>query len=128
MNIEVIIGKAYALFDCNKNIPALQERLSDLISDMAYPSQFGIFIMGLDAISDKVIDGNYYDASILLKKAKEHGRKYLLEAEYRNASNKETADKLIGLSNQVYKSSLNRCKNHTDGSVFYENNGKYVFI
>lgn len=128
MNIEVIVGKAYALFDCNKNIPALQERLSDLMSDMGYPSQLDIFIMELDAISDKVIDDDYYDVSILLKKAKEHGRKYFLEAEYRNASNKETADKLVGLLKQTHKSCLNRCNNHTDGSVFYENNGKYVFI
>lgn len=66
---------------------------------------------------------------LLAQRAKQQNDRFVLEAEYPNATNSRTADELKTILVQAYQSSLYQpdASEPFRGGIVYKENGKYVF-
>ena len=83
-------GKAYAFFDCNASKEDIEEELPFIRKCVKTPNSLELsLINGADTLIG--------DSQLLqiAKEAKDAGIKYVMEATYPNATNNQTADKLM---------------------------------
>jgi len=115
------IGKAYGFFDCDVTKGKIEELLPIVRSYAQTPSDLKHYLVeGMDNLGD-VPDS-------ISEFGKNKGFKYALKAELPNASNKETADEVGHILNQVYQSPLFKDSDPFSGEVVHEDNGKLVFM
>jgi len=114
-------GKAYAFFDCNASKEQIQAELPAIRKSVETPSELEFsLIEGAENLKgDERI-------MAIAQEAKDSGIKYVLEAEYEGATNKQTADEVASVLNQAYQSPLYSDKEDFRGSVIYEDMGNYI--
>jgi hypothetical protein len=118
------IGKAYAFFDCNASKKEIETELPTIRELVKTPSKLELFLA-------EGVENLNYGEDVKLKeivnRAKNDGMKYVMEAKYAGATNKQTADEVAGILNQAYQSPLYKDKEQFSGEIVYENKGKYIF-
>ncbi|MEK6820149.1 MAG: hypothetical protein AABX71_00370 [Nanoarchaeota archaeon] len=121
-------GKAYAFFDCKASKGDVEKELPFIRECVKTPNALELSLMeGVDTLTG---DSQLLQIAKLvgiLKKAKEAGMRYVMEATYPNATNHQTADELAAILNQAYQSSLYQEGEQFRGEVVYEERGSYVF-
>jgi hypothetical protein len=129
-------GKAYGFFDCRASKEQIEAELPTIRECVKTPSNLelslteGIYkltgtrILGKETLAGKPVDAQLRDIAL---EAKNSGIRYLLEASYEGATNKQTADEVADILNQAYQSPLFKQGEPFIGAVVYEENGKYVF-
>ena len=114
-------GKAYAFFDCKASKGDIEKELPFIRKCVKTPSELELSLTeGTDALNG--------DNQLLqiAKEVKDAGIRYIMEATYSNATNRQTADELSSILNQAYQSPLYQEGEQFRGDIFYEENGKYV--
>ncbi|MDP2906789.1 MAG: hypothetical protein Q8O03_02515 [Nanoarchaeota archaeon] len=115
------VGKAYGFFDCNASKEVIESELPTIRELVKTPSKLELsLIKGVDNLKGDS------DLMSIAREAKESGIKYVVEATYPDATNKETADELASILNQAYQTPLYQDGEQFYGSVFYKELGKYV--
>lgn len=120
----MVIGKAYAFFNCNASKREIEAELPEIRNCVKTPSKLELFLTeGVENLNCK--------EDVKLKEvidyAKKDGMRYAMEAKYAGATNKQTADELASILNQAYQSPLYKDKEQFSGGIVYENKEKYVF-
>lgn len=62
----------------------------------------------------------------IAEEAKDAEIRYVMQADYPNATNHQTADELASILNQVYQSPLYREGEKFRGKIVYKEKGRYV--
>jgi hypothetical protein len=116
-------GKAYAFFDCSASKEQIEAELPKIRECVRTPSNLELSLAeGVDRLKgDKRI-------MALAKEAKDSGMKYVLEAKYEGATNKQTADEVASVLNQAYQSPLYAYKEEFRGNVLYNGSKGYVAL
>jgi len=135
------IGKAYAFFDCDASKEQMERSIPSLRRDAMTPDGLQLLLhegtSGLQfdkALTEliKFPDDYRVKSSKWCKQDHEKERKplanmkYVLEADYNGASNKDTASELGDLLNVVHYE-FNRDQSFFRGEIVYNKNGKYIF-
>ncbi len=115
-------GEAYAFFDCNASKKQIEAELPTIRECVKTPSNLELsLIEGVENLrGDKKL-------TAVAKKAIDSGMKYVLEARYEGATNKQTADEVAAILNQAYQSPLYSDKEEFRGGIVYQDRGRYVF-
>lgn len=116
-------GKAYGIFDCSASKEQIEAELPTVRRLTKIPSKLELsLIEGVDSLRgvDSRLDP-------IIENAKKAGMRYILEATYPNAINRETADELSAVLNQAYQSPLYQEGEKFRGAIVYEENREYVF-
>lgn len=115
-------GKAYGFFDCSATKEEIEGEIPFIRDAVKTPNQLELVLTeGMDTLmGDSVLLSIAQDA----KKA---GIKYVMEATYSNATNKQTADELSAILNQAYQSPLYQKGEKFRGEIVYQENGEYLF-
>ena len=129
-------GKAYAFFNCTASKEQIEAELPKIRAVTKTPSNLelrltegickfiGTRILGKERLTGKPIDNQLRDIAL---EAKIGGMRYVLEAKYEGATNKQTADEVASVMNQSYQSPLYADKETFRGAIVYQEKGKYVF-
>ena len=129
-------GKAYAFFNCKASKAQIGAELPTIRQCVKTPSNLelsltegvskfiGTSILGREALAGKPIDTQLSDMAL---EAKESEMRYVLEAKYEGATNRQTADEVASILNQAYQSPLYADKEEFRGAIVYQDGGKYVF-
>ncbi len=116
------IGKAYGFFNCNASKEAIEAELPTIRELVLTPSKLELsLIEGVEALKG--------DSKLmaLAQEAKESGNiRYVLEATYPRATNRNTADEVAAILNQAYQSPLYQKGEEFYGAIFYKEKGNYV--
>jgi len=115
------VGKAYGFFDCNASKEVIESELPTIRKIVQTPSK-----LELSLIEDVDNLKGDNDLMSIAREAKESGIKYIIEATYSGATNKETADEVVAILNQAYQSPLYQDGEQFCRAVFYKELGKYV--
>ena len=116
------VGGAYGFFYCNASKQDIEAELPTIRKLVKTPSQLELsLIEGMDNLK-----GDERLTALALK-AKKDGINYVLQATYPNGTNKDTADEVATIINQVYQSPLYQAKEPFRGAVVYEEKGEYLF-
>lgn len=115
-------GEAYAFFDCKASKKQIEAELPTIRECVKTPSNLELsLIEGVENLKgDKKLVA-------VAKKAKESGMRYVLEARYGGATNKQAADEVASVMNQAYNSPLYSDKEEFRGGIVYQDRGRYVF-
>ena len=121
-NLLSNMGKAYGFFNCTSSKDTIEAELPTICELAQIPSELELsLIEGMDNL-----EGDS-DLISLAQRAKKEGIRYVLEASYSGASNKETADEVAGILNQAYQTPLYQDGEPFQGVVIYKEGDKYVF-
>ncbi len=115
------VGKAYAFFDCTAPKDAIEELIPKVRSAVQTPSILELQLLkGANSIEE--------DPQIMeiAREAQDAGLPYTIEATYPNGTNKQTADEVATMLNQIYQSPLYREKEPFRRRVFYKQRRKYL--
>jgi len=116
------IGKAYGFFDCQAQKETIESELPTIRNKAQTPSKLELsLIEGMDNLKGEK------DLIAIAKEAEEGGMRYVLEATYPNATNKQTADELASIINQAYQSPLYNEGDPFRGAVVYKQKNRYAF-
>ena len=112
-------GKAYGFFDCNATKDEIECEVPFIRDAVNTPNQLELILTE----NVHLLKGD----SDLLPLAQWFDRKYVIEATYPNATNKQTADELSAVLNQAYQSPLYQEGEKFRGEIVYRESGKYIF-
>jgi hypothetical protein len=112
------IGKAYGFFDCKASKAEIEAELPTIRELMQTPSALELSLVeGPENVSGD-------DRLKLIAKAANRMR-YGIEATYRGATNRATADELAMILDQAYQSPLYQEGEQFRGEIVFEENGSY---
>ena len=125
-------GRAYAFFDCRASKEQIVAELPTIRECVKTPSNLELSLTEgvMKFVGTRVLTSTLKNKSQLIaiaKEAKEGGMRYVLEARYEGATNKQAADEVSSVLNQAYNSPLYADKEEFRGGIVYEDMGKYVF-
>jgi len=129
-------GMAYAFFDCRTSKEQIEAELPTIRQCVKTPSKLELSLtegvckfMGTSILGRKALVGRPIDTQLrdVAKEAKDSGMRYVLEAKYEGATNKQTADEVASVMNQAYQSPLYQKGEQFRGEVVYNERGKYIF-
>ena len=129
-------GTAYAFFDCRASKEQIEAELPTIRQCVKTPSKLELSLtegvckfMGTSILGRKALVGRPIDTQLrdVAKEAKDSGMRYVLEAKYEGATNKQTADEVASVMNQAYQSPLYQKGEQFRGEVVYNERGKYIF-
>jgi len=129
-------GRAYAFFDCRASKEQIEAELPTIRQCVKTPSKLELSLtegvckfMGTSILGRKALVGRPIDTQLrdVAKEAKDSGMRYVLEAKYEGATNKQTADEVASVMNQAYQSPLYQKGEQFRGEVVYNERGKYIF-
>jgi len=116
------IGKAYGFFDCTASKKEIEAELPAIRELAQIPSQLELSLTeGMDNLKGDS------DLMSLAQEAKKEGIKYVLEATYSGATNKETADEVAAILNQAYQTPLYKEGESFKGEIVYREGDQYIF-
>jgi len=118
-------GKAYAFFDCSKPKSEVLEEIGLVrrVGELRIPSELELSLTeGFDDLKgdEKLM--------AIAQKAKEVELGCLLEGTYPKKSNRQTAEELAVIMNQVSQSPLYNSSRDFRGEIVYEDDGRYIFV
>jgi hypothetical protein len=115
-------GKAYAFFDCNASKGEIEQKIPLIRERVKTANALELSLM-------ERTDTLTGDAQLLqiAKEAKESGIRYVMEANYPNATNCQTAEELASVLNQAYQSQLYQKGEQFRGKIVYKDRERYVF-
>lgn len=113
------VGKAYGFFDCNATKKEIEKEIPFIRDFVNTPNL-------LELLLTEDVNLSEVDSDLLLI-SKEANMKYVIEATYPNATNKQTADELSVILNQAYHSPLYKKGERFRGEITYKGNGGYLF-
>ena len=121
--MTITVVKAYGFFNCNASKETIEAELPAIRTLVKTPSELEL----------KLIEGTENlkgDSQLmsLAKEAKDSGIKYVLEATYTGATNKQTANETAAVLNQAYQSPLYKKGEQFCGDIIYKDNGNYNFM
>ena len=122
MTKKEIIGKAYGFFDCSASKQEIEKTLPSIREAVATPAK-----LELSLIEDVENLKGPNKLTSIAQEAKESGLKYVLEASYIGATNRQTADELSAVLNQAYQSPLYKNKEEFRGAIVYKEIGEFIF-
>src|SRR3989344_1924819 len=94
-------GKAYGFFYCDAAKEAIELELPTIRNFAQTPSKLELaLIEGVEKVSGDT------KLTALAQQAKQEGMRYVLEATYKGATNKATANELTDILNHTYQSPL----------------------
>lgn len=115
-------GKAYAFFDCGASKKDIETELPTIRRLAQTPDILGLSLMeGMDKLQGEP------ELLSIAEEASKAGIRYVMEATYRNATNRETADELSVVLNQAYQTPLYQRQEQFRGEIVYKERGRYVF-
>ena len=115
-------GMAYAFFDCRASKEQIEAELPTIRECVKTPSNLELSLTeGVEKLRGDT------RLMAVAKEAKESGMRYVLQAKYKDATNKQTADEVASVMNQAYQSPLYADKEEFRGAIVYQDMGKYVF-
>ena len=125
-------GEAYAFFYCGASKEAIEAELPKIRECVRTPSNLELSLTEgvMKFVGTRILTSTLKNKSQLIaiaKEAKEGGMRYVLEAKYEGATNKQAADEVASVINQAYQSPLYADKEEFRGSIVYQDMGKYVF-
>lgn len=119
------IGKAYAFFDCSASRDQIDAELPTIRECVKTPRELELSLMRCTSPNNSIVKDSKLWA--LTRSAREVGMKYLLEANYPNQSNEQTANELVTVLNQMYQSQLYKEGEKFRGEIVYKQRGEYIF-
>ena len=129
-------GNAYAFFDCRASKEQIEAELPTIRQCVKTPSNLELTLtdgpckfIGLDVLGKAALAGNPVDDQLraIALEAKESGMRYVLQAKYEGATNRQAADEVASVLNQAYNSPLYGDKAEFRGGIVYQDKGKYIF-
>jgi hypothetical protein len=114
-------GEAYAFFDCRASKKQIETELPTIRECIKTPSNLEL------SLTDDVEKLKDTKLMAIAKEAKESGMRYVLQAKYKGATNKQTADEVASVMNQIYQSPLYADKEEFRGAIVYQDRKKYIF-
>jgi hypothetical protein len=126
-------GRAYAIFNCNAPRKKIETELLPIRKSTKTPKTLELRLTEAGGIEN--LENLEYDDGLkriieecITGEKKPKGEVFVLEANYKKATNRETADELVAIQNQAYQSSLYKNKEDYYGEIVYEEGGEYLFI
>lgn len=116
------VGKAYGFFDCNAPREEIEAELPTIRDIVKTPSKLELLLNDIKNLRGEA------GLMAISKEAQESRIRYVLEATYPDASNRETADEVAAILNQAYQSPLYTDGEQFSGEVVFKEKGKYVFL
>ncbi|MEK6894373.1 MAG: hypothetical protein AABX10_02830 [Nanoarchaeota archaeon] len=115
----VPVGEAYAFFDCDASKEDIEKEIPLIRRVAQTPNELELGLLRLiDEMSLNVYTG--------LRETRDIGMKYIMKANYPNATNSKTADELAAVLNQIYQSPFFKPGDDFRGSIYYKEKGKYI--
>jgi len=118
---EYNTGEAYAFFDCNAPIEKIRAELPFIRDAVQTPKRLEL------ALADAMFVVGDPELLEITREAKEANMKYVMKANYPNATNKKTADELASILYQAYQSPLYNKNEEFRGEILYRQGGEYHF-
>jgi hypothetical protein len=117
----VPVGEAYAFFDCGASKEEIERKIPVIRNLSQTPSELELYLTErIDSL-----EGNT-ELRQIADEAKKSGIRYMIKANYPTATNRQTADEVADILNQVYHSPLYNKGELFRGSVFYKEGGEYI--
>ena len=120
------VGKAYAFFNCEASKRDIEKELPLIRDRVKTPNQLEL---SLTELTKNTLASPFSEPELcsIIRKAREAGIKYVMEATYQNATNHQTADEVASILNQAYQSRLYQKGEQFRREVVYKERGRYVF-
>ena len=121
----VPVGEAYAFFYCEASKDEIKMTLPGIRELTQTPSELELYLYKGNEIAEKT----EHDSELvkMANQAKESGTNILMHGYYPTKTNKETADELATVLNQVYQSPLYESEEEIIGGIIYKQDEQYVF-
>ena len=116
-------GKAYGFFNCDASYEQINSELPYIRQITQTPS--GLELL-LHESPDKIVT-NDENLRNIIQDAKSVGRRYALEATYPGNSNKQAADEVATVLNQMYQTLLYKENEEFYGEILFKECDTYVF-
>lgn len=125
-------GRAYAFFDCRASKAEIEAELPKIRQCVKTPSNLELTLTEgpCKFLGTRILNTprDIPELRHYIQEAKASKMKYVLEAKYEGATNKQTADELAAVLNQAYQSPLYADKEEFREAIIYQNHlGGYVF-
>lgn len=129
-------GRAYAFFDCRASKEQIEIELPTIRQYVKTPSNLELSLTeGVEKFWEKnkstmaqgIALRDIPQLMTMIQEAKDSGMRYVLEAKYEGATNRQTADEVASVMNQAYQSPLYADREEFRGAIVYQDMRKYVF-
>jgi len=114
------IGEAYAFFDCEASKEDIEKEIPLIRRVAQIPNELELRLI------DEISLDRDEELRQIADEARDTGMKYIMSANYPNATNLKTADELGAVLNQAYQSPLFKPGDEFRGGIFYKEKGRYV--
>jgi|SRR3989344_3662823 len=115
------VGKAYGFFDCRASKAEIESEIPTIRRLVKTPSTLELNLIE----GAEFLEGDT-ELMQIAAEARETGKKYVIEATLPKATNRQTADELVGILNQVYQFTLYQNDKSFRGEILYKENDEYV--
>ena len=119
---KIKTGKAYAFFNCRASKIEVEKELPFIRECVKTSNALELSLM--ESMDDLTGDSQLLQIAQDVKNA---GIRYVMEATYPDATNRQTADEVVSILNQAYQSPLYEKGEEFRGEVIYKERGRYLF-